>query len=208
MNKLSYSAARKFQECAKSYEYHYINKYRSKYQSSALVFGTAIDVAFGSMLKKESDWLQKYEKIWKFQKINDKYQYLPKCVDIVYSDSEMDFDLLLPQDHDKIKAELKINDVKSFYEDLKEAKQTYSWDILPYEKKLAFNFINWFSLFRKGIVMLNSLEKNIVPNIIEVLDTQTYVKLVNADGDVITGFADMVVRYKGYDKPMVLDLKT
>ena len=45
-------------------------------------------------------------------------------------------------------------------------------------------------------------------NVEEVLGTQVPINLENEKGDSIVGFADFVVKWKGYDKPIVFDLKT
>jgi len=56
--------------------------------------------------------------------------------------------------------------------------------------------------------MIETVRKEILPNIIEVLGTQEYTSLVNEDGDEVVAYADLVCRYKGYDEPIVLDWKT
>lgn len=66
------------------------------------------------------------------------------------------------------------------------------------------------SLERKGILMLNALREKVMPNIEHVYSVQEPIKLANQDssGDEFIGYIDFVVKWKGYDKPIIFDLKT
>src|ERR1700690_2666482 len=101
--RLSHSAASLYQTCGKKYEYHYLNKLRSKTSSSALFFGSAVDAGTGAMLKNEGkDPNQVFTYLWTFADLNGTKTYLPTCTDIVYSDSDADSDLLEKSDREKL----------------------------------------------------------------------------------------------------------
>lgn len=63
-------------------------------------------------------------------------------------------------------------------------------------------------LLIKGKLMLGAFLSDFVPEIQEVLGFQIPVSLKNDDGDEVIGFADAVLKLKGYDKPIVIDFKT
>jgi hypothetical protein len=209
-NRLSHSAVSKFQDCAKAYEYHYIKKIRSTTNSAALFFGSAVDHAFSAMLEpKDKTPQQLFDFFWRFQDLNGKQEYLPTSTKIVYANSDYDPELLHQEDVAKLKEEFKLEgDPLKEVEKVYEEKEYMGFDGLPEDRKKLLNFANWLSLYRKGLLMLEALEKQVMPNITEVLGAQVRVDLSNEEGDSIVGFADMVVRWKGYDKPLVLDLKT
>lgn len=66
----------------------------------------------------------------------------------------------------------------------------------------------WISLHRKGLLMIDAFLTEVIPNIREVLGTQIEIALQNDNGDTVVGFADAIVKWKGYDKPIIMDIKT
>ncbi len=65
----------------------------------------------------------------------------------------------------------------------------------------------WLALKEKGMLMLKSFSINLLPLIEHVYSTEEKVELSSGD-DVSVGFADAVVKIKGYDRPIILDFKT
>ena len=89
MNKLSHSQANKFMECPQAWSYHYNDRLRSKYSHAALLFGSAIDFALGTLLKPgEKTPEQIFDYFWTFQEINGEKTYIPTCTSIVYANSD------------------------------------------------------------------------------------------------------------------------
>lgn len=214
-NRLSHSAASKFQECPKAYEFHYLQKLRSKTTSGALLFGSALDAALTVLMKskmnpeeKEKDPYKTFGYMFRFQEINGQQEYLTTSTNIVYSNSDFDKDLLQNEDYIKIKEILKEEHIEELFDRALELKDQFGWRDLDNKYKKIINVFNWFSLFRKGEIMIDSIIKNILPNITEVLGVQEYVKLDNGIGDTVIGYADLVCRYKGQDTPVVIDFKT
>jgi hypothetical protein len=66
----------------------------------------------------------------------------------------------------------------------------------------------WYSLQQKAYLILKSFKNNLVPLIEEVYSTEELIELGNDEGDSSIGYADAVVKLKGYDKPVILDFKT
>jgi len=213
MNKISHSSASRFQTCPKSYEYHYVKRYRPKLQSAALLFGTAVDRAVTALMnqqitKEEKNPEDIFAYTWRFQEVNGHNTYLPTSTDIVYANSDYDEELLTEEDISKLKGKYKIEDPVAEVKAIYERKDLVGFDQLPDADKILLNHSNWLSLFHKGLLMVEAVRTKILPNITEVLDTQAYVTLENDDGDRIVGYADLVCRWKGYEKPIVLDFKT
>jgi hypothetical protein len=213
--KLSYSAATKFTECGKAYEYHYIQKLRPKVQSAALLWGTAIDKGIEASLKGY-DGISVFNDLWKCQYINGIKTNLSTCIDISYSSSDLDLDVLddkdfvLIKNYKAIKEELKTNDnVLNKISEIINKKEKYTgFKNLPEEEKLFINYVFWLSLRKKGEIIIQSFNNKIKPKIKKVYSTQEEVKLENEIGDSIIGYADLVCEFDGYDKPVIIDFKT
>lgn len=213
-NKLSHSSASKFQDCAKKWQYHYLERWRSKTQSAALLFGSAIDSTLTSILtgmknkEDRKDPKQVFAYFWRFGDINGEKTFLYNSDKIVYANSDYDPDLLLLEDIQKLKEDTGLPDPLEEVEKIYKDKEYAGFDFLPSDRKKILNMANWLCLYRKGLLMIEALETQVIPNIKEVLGSQERVSLENESGDSIVGFADMVVRWKDYPQPVILDLKT
>lgn len=209
MIKLSHSAATKYSDCAKSYDYHYRQKLRATVQSSALLFGTSIDKAAEhySLTKNFTETMEVFNKTWQTQEINGNEEDLRFLLNFTYSDKDLDTDLLKTEDW-LLLSEYTGNNPE---ETLKEV--IYTKGIVGYQKmddsdQLVFNYANWLCLKRKGYYMLKEFKKVFDENVEEVLGTQVKIDLENENSDSVTGFIDLVVKWKGIEKPVILDLKT
>lgn len=200
--RLSHSQASRFQTCGQSYKYHYIDKLRSTTKSAALFFGSAIDKAMDSLLKDSKEGIEVFEKTWATQDINGVPVDLKTSTKIVYANSDYDSELLLPEDVAELEGGIEAVDA------VYKQKEVIGFDLLSKEKKLLLNKANWLCLRRKGLVMLKALEKDVLPNIEEVLATQKYLELTNEAGDTVIGYADLVCKWKSHDTPIIFDLKT
>lgn len=79
-------------------------------------------------------------------------------------------------------------------------------DLLNPEDKLKSNKQFW-SLFRKGIIIIESYNEFFIPKVKEVLALQQKIEIKNDQGDVIEGYLDLIVRLND-DKVYLLDHKT
>lgn len=213
-NKLSHSAATRFHDCAKSWELHYKQRIRPATKSSALLFGIALDVAFESYLRtknRDEAWAT-LQSQWQKQEINGEVVQLFDSVDVVYSNSDYDKDLITVEGArlltDYFTLNYNIPNWKEEYASIFKQKDMIGYNYLSKDRKKQFNAVNWVSMLEKGRLMLNKAFTILDQNLIELLDTQVKVSLKNADGDEIKGIADFVARWRGYDHPIVFDLKT
>lgn len=208
--RLSHSQVNKYNECGKAYELHYRKKWRSTQQSAALLFGTAIDKACEVYLhtKDIDKTYETFNKFWSEQELNGKPTKLHNCTEIVYSDNDLDLELLDESDHDFIIKTYSIKDIYKSIDDITKGKELVGFKKLSENDKQIFNSVNWLCMHKKGRLMLTKAIEWIDENIVELLGTQVRVDLENEDSDSILGFADLVARVKGYEKPIILDFKT
>jgi hypothetical protein len=197
-NRLSYSAVSKYQDCPKSYEFHYIKKLRSKYQGSALFFGSAIDNSIGVMLdghpeKAEAAFLNS----WSEAEHNKKRVKLESYELITYSNSEFDADLL-PKGHDIDLAYMK---------DLLDKKKAIGFENMELDEQKYFNRANWLCLKEKGLLMVRTFRDEVMPRITKVHATQKRVDIENDEGDTIVGYVDLIADWED-GSTVVFDLKT
>lgn len=205
MTKLSHSAVSKFQSCPKSYEYHYLNRLRSATTTGALLFGSAIDVAIGGLLKNE-DAESTFLNNWEYADINGVRTYIPTSTHVVYSDSDADKDLLTVEAKQELTT--KFPGWEEEISKIQVKKKAIGFKFLKKEEKEVLNLYNWWCLRAKGLLMLKAVRKQILPKIKKVLGTQVYVELKNDVDDTVIGYADLVCEYEGFDKPVVFDFKT
>lgn len=88
MTRLSFSAREKYELCPYKYYLHYVMRYRSSLQSSALCFGNALDLALNSLLEGNQNYHEIFDSEW------SKY----KNVSIEYYKSDLDTSLLKEQE--------------------------------------------------------------------------------------------------------------
>lgn len=82
MTRLSYSAREKYEQCGYKYYLHYVMKYRSSLQSSALCFGNALDIALNCLLEGDDSYHKVFDSEWsKYEEINDKIEYYKSDLD-------------------------------------------------------------------------------------------------------------------------------
>jgi hypothetical protein len=208
--RLSHSQVNKYSECGKAYELHYKKKWRVKEQSAALLFGTAIDKACENYLHNK-DAVEAHEvfiQFWGEQELNGKSTKLHNCTEIIYSNNDLDLELLNESDYDTIIKTHSIKDVLATIDDILQRKDQVGFKKLSENDKQILNLVNWLSMRKKGRLMLSSAINWIDENVVETLGTQVKVDLENEEGDGVLGFADLVARVKGHDKPIVLDFKT
>lgn len=123
MTRLSYSAREKYEQCGYKYYLHYVMRYRSSLQSSALCFGNALDLALNDMLAGSQLYHEIFDSEW------NKYS----TVSIDYYKSDLDVDLLTEEERELPLAQQNFLSLKYKGHKLLEA---YSSEILPRIKKV------------------------------------------------------------------------
>lgn len=196
MIKLSHSGRGKYDHCPRMYFNHYIDKVRPIGTTSALLFGSAVDVAAEHyLLNKDVELCNKlFSDTWERQEINGIITDLKYCTEIQFHANDLDFELFTESDH-KLLLEDTIFETVS---DLIEANTNQE------KRTLA----NWISLYRKGQILISAFIEWVDDNVEEVLEAQCLIEMEDENGNEITGKADFVIKMKGYDIPILVDLKT
>ena len=130
-NRLSHSQVTKYNDCSKAWDFYYNKRIRSKTKSSALVFGNILDESVGVYLEtKNSDEAHsKLIELWETQEVNKVVIPLKKCTDIVYSNSDLDVELLLDEDLEELRSEYG-SDVLDMVKKLYKQKAAIGYDLL------------------------------------------------------------------------------
>lgn len=123
MTRLSHSAREKYEQCGYKYYLHYVLRYRSSSQSSALCFGNALDLALNDMLAGSQLYHEIFDSEW------SKYS----TVTIDYYKSDLDVDLLTEEERELPLAQQNFLSLKYKGHKLLEA---YCREILPRIKKV------------------------------------------------------------------------
>ena len=209
MIRLSHSSSTRYSDCPRSYKYHYVDNLRAEVQSSALLFGTSIDRASEhyALTHNFTETVDLFNKTWQTQVINGVETDLRFLLNFTYSDKDLDTDLLKPEDLTELLDNTGCADLETLQRIIYE-KSSVGYKGLPDEYKLTFNYANWLCLKRKGYYMLKEFRKIVDENVEAVLGTQVPIDLVNESGDSVVGFIDFVFKWKGIDKPVIIDLKT
>jgi hypothetical protein len=212
--KISNSGITRYNGCAASYKYHYLDRLRSPVRSSALLFGSAIDAACNHFLENhatraaeesllaegidifKSKWEQQVDQNSKTGEMID----LPLNPYIKYFKNDYDHDLLSEQHLDDIaKYHKKISpngedviDYQGFRSALESNLKTTSWLKIPEAERIAYNYGSWLSLSIKGPMMLESYFRHILPKFKQILTLQRQIELVDDKDNIVQGVAEFV----------------
>jgi hypothetical protein len=218
-NRLSYSQIRLYSECGQKYAYYYRERLRERTKSGALLFGSAFDKAIESVHKnRDANEFQVFDEVFTNQEINGRVTYLPDCTLVVYAASDFDADLLKEEDLTFLNAKAK-ELLPELYAELGGDIREIATKCATYKKQRAFrkmreeevkfhNLANWFSLRRKGHLMLHAHRKEVLPMISKVHGTQVKVELANDTGDTLIGYVDLVCELYSVPEKVIIDYKT
>lgn len=203
--KLSHSKVQKYLSCSKMYEFHYEKRIRSRVLGSPLFFGLACDESINRLLlDKKAEKSQLEEELMiktpaeVFDEHMNKARILNKVVNpktyqyMQYSKTDYDSSLLEESDFQAIGQEKDFCEahVEWYHAESKKKKPEISE-----EDTRLFNLINWHSLYRKGLMIIEAYETEIMPQIHEVYSIQKEISLPNEDGDSIIGFIDFICSF-------------
>lgn len=215
----SYSQHNTYIKCPEFWHKSYVERYKSPIEGASLYFGTAVDTAAEAMLLKKGDPYQVFNDYWRRSYNFGKATQVYDNDDIVYGNKDFDKDVL--QDKDLVqmgiwsqelglsKAALKADKALEMFDRiLKRKKNSYNAAPKPNEMKY-YNRCSWLSMKRKGEILLKSFEEQFVPLVTKVIAVQKRADIKDpGTGDSVVGYIDMVVELQGYDKPIIIDLKT
>lgn len=194
-NKLSYSKISNYSLCGQRYNLHYNHGLREKWQRSSLLFGSAIDEALNNLLATRDleKSLSIFNKKWAFGFVHGKYESLVRHPDIIYSERDLDEDLV----------DVDSNWIKEF----RERKSNTKWANLPEEDRSKYNEYNWNCLKLKGEVILRDYCDKVLPQFISVEGIQHESHLTNSEGDTVVQYLDFIATLQDGSK-ILFDNKT
>lgn len=223
--RLSHSSVQKYLQCPKKWQLHYQEKLRSTFLNSPLFFGSALDDAFGrlhldkkkELTEEEQQMMTKtaeetYREAMQYTEVNGESVFIPTFENTIYSNADYDGNILTEEDREEISVFLKTNefeldDIDAFFEEyrlMKRNKQEIDDDT-----RKVINYMSWVSLHRKGLLLLETYEAEIMPQIHEVFGIQIPVSLPNESGDTFSGYIDFVASFvDDPDTKVVCDDKT
>lgn len=198
--KLSNSSMTTFQSCPKSYEYKYKKKIYSKYKSSALYFGGALDNALNFiLLNKDKDPLillkESYEIFvhnWTTYKEKELEFDLSKNITINYSKYDFEYDLLNDADKNLLN-DLFNNDFIEKRNKIIEKMNYIEFHNLSDLDKLLVNYSSWLCLKNKAYYLLEAYINDIVPTIKKVIDVQRTIQLIDEHDNELMGIVDLII---------------
>lgn len=191
-------------ECPRKYKYHYIDRLRPNRQFSALFFGSALDEAFSALLLSKKKALTEEEKallelgaekafLAKMENpgLNGADFAVAKAVNVEYFKSDFDADLITKADLEHFAGEFP--ELKgSFLQFLDKCNERIKKkQKLGDEDKSIYNYMHWYSLVKKGKLMIKAYTEQILPLVEEVYSVQKRIAIVSDQGDVIEGLIDL-----------------
>jgi len=203
-NRLSHSSISRWQQCPTSWKNHYVNRIRTTKSKAALLFGTALDKSISAILEQVDDQTgeQIFDQYWRFQYVNGNQEYIPTLSSLVYAKTDFDEELVSDEGWSKIES------TKEEVLNLIQRRNSEGFDALSDEQKSIVNHAYWWSMHTKGHLMIKAFRKKVMPKIKKVYSTQEEINLENDEGDSVIGFIDLIADIEGYDRPVILDLKT
>jgi len=165
--KLSHTAKEKYLTSPRGYFYHYHLYLREKTQGSPLFFGSLIETGLDALFKGAT--LEQALEVFRnnFKTIKANGDVLNLSTSPLIRYSKADLDLAV------------------FTED----------ELKKLEGK-SVQFQSWLSLQRKGELLIEAYQRDILPKIKKVLATQVYFSIPNDVGDEITGYADLICEWE------------
>lgn len=219
--KLSFTKIKMFMDCGKKYDLHYNKKLRAVNTHGALLFGNAIDRAINHLLttNKLDEAKNIFQKTFRFSKINNVETYIPSSDKVVFSKADFDKDLMF--DEDVVKIVEQVNkwyynlglppitdkDISQIYSVIIKKKEEHGFKNLTKTERQIYATCNWFCMKNKGLIMLDSYNKFIVPKIKKVISVQKTIYLDNGVGDKLQSILDLVIEWQD-GKRYVIDNKT
>jgi hypothetical protein len=222
--RLSHSQRELYSLCGRKYYYRYIKKMRPKAKGSALPFGTAFDEATevlfkGGTLAEAQD---KFSDIWMLTEDNLMVKFAKTdFVGAILERSDLDRLELAAQNLNNSKPKQEFaqhGNVLQLVKDFAKFRDSSYIRDLSDEEIGFMHYTNVLCMNRKGRMMLESFNKDILPHISKLVGTQVKIAIKHPDGHEVTGFIDVLCEMAGYTLPngrvlkegevVVLDVKS
>lgn len=218
--KSSYSQNNVYKKCPTYWKHNYIDKLEAENRGASTYFGSAVDAAVESLLKKETNYLSVFRDRWETAFSFGERTKILDNPNVIFAHTDFDGDLLTEADFGQLQIwseELDLlprgtpkdnNKLIELFKQISKDKKNPFKKLSP-KQLVYFNRAGWISMKRKGEILIEAFKDQFLPKVKNVLSTQQYAKLQDDfTGDIISGYIDMVLEIEGYDKPIIFDLKT
>lgn len=222
--KMSYSKLTKIEYCPRLYELYYLKGFRSLFEESPLLFGSAMDLALNRLLLEKKKSLTEEETAILQKNEYDNFDELWLAVKdkpmVVYSKKDYDASLLSYEDVGEIGAFIKAN-CKALFD---QEEVEVGTDLLAcvdsmIEFKSAKNELNeaqhklialasWLSMRSKAHMLLSAYREQILPTIDEVFEIQRKIEMTDEEGNIIEGYIDFIASFVEDKDRHIVDNKT
>lgn len=214
--RVSYSSIDTYLTCSEKYRLERIIKIVPEMINTAFVMGSSVDKASDVIFRpfmKDAKPYDRNEMLNVFKDSLTTIDYLgemihaPTCLKVKYSKADVQSELLEKEDLKVIqefidKSDLEITNIQQFIDYYKDTK------IKVDDETSIYNFIAWHCLYRKGIMMLDTLRLWAEENIQEVVSIQRKIEIRNDNDDLLIGYIDLEARLKRDGILRTIDLKT
>lgn len=193
--KLSYSSMQTYLTCSEKWRLHYQEGLRSEWVFSSLFFGKALDEAFSALLLTKKKDLTDQERIqvraMAEGQITPRQIFLNNMKNIDHNGTLVDLDTYPKVMYFISDFDPNLFEVGELSQDWNRVltKKRSKAKLEPEELELYCS-VMLESLRRKGVLMLAAYEKEVLPQIQEVIAIQEKVSLPNGEGDELRGFID------------------
>lgn len=209
---ISYSSSTDYKECP--VKYFLKKKWETSRKASALFYGSAVEEGVTALLEGSpiEEAVQKFQKEWTNRPAGRWSQETPifDSPDVFYYKSDLDMKLFQKEHEDIIKEwSLEICATDDYMMVVEEALSCIDKGIqMPPAIEKLYHRICWLSCAIRGEILLKAFQEQVLPEIEEVIASQKEIEIQGDDGDKVRGFIDFILKLKGIDEPVVIDLKT
>lgn len=213
--RISYSGADTFKECPQKFWNQKTHKMRS--ESSAFGFGSAFESGVEVLLEGgkledaiavfQEEWHTKPENRWEGQKqlfdSEDVFFYQSDFDSYLFGDEEQK---LLSEWYQEIYGKTPQVDVVEWAEKL--WKDVADGNAIDKKDTRFMHRTGWLCHNLRGPLMIAAFQRDILPQIEEVIDMQKEILVENDEGDEVTGYIDFIVKLKNVTGKVIMDLKS
>lgn len=212
--RISYSAVNDFKQCPSKM---YLKKqYKPITQTSAFGFGAAIETAIECLLKGDSlEYAYGvFKDQWKVRPKNkwEKAKPIFDNDEISYYNSDFDKNLITDisiEIFDMWAKEVMGREEKDYFKFVSDVQDKLKKEQpVGQKEQRLYNRIMWYCCRKRGPLMIKAFYDELLPIVEDVIACQKPVKILSADGDVLTGYIDFILKIKDIEEPVLIDLKT
>lgn len=212
--RISYSKADLYKECPQKYWHRQTHEMRL--QASPFAFGSAFESGVTVLLEGGSldEACSKFEEEWHTRPANrfEEARVIFDNPDMFFYQSDYEPDILSDEDMKRIdewfkKLLPKVKDDSLKYAESILSKIKANEPISDADRQFTHRVL-WLCCFRRGPLMIEAFERDLLPLIEEVVYSQKNIEIESEEGDQVSGIIDFIFKIKGIKGKVIIDLKS